>query len=422
MPELAEAPAVTTALQAQIAKTTNAAVVDTAFDSDFDAEVEAAIARDSGEKPKAGKPESGTVSGKAGEPVREKAVESVLAKALDIPDALLTKKEKATATAAAEVDADREKAIKEQTAGMSPKAADRFRAIEAKAHAAEQKAARAEKLEKELADVQERLKGAIDTTAADALKKQVEEYSELLDKNAITEHPRFKAKFDIPLAKEIATATKLVSKEAGPEVEALLSLPETAQRNRRLNEIAGELEEVERGKFIKAIDNADRLSTERAGEVANWKVNKTRLAELSEQEKSQAVEHRERSIEKALKSVLPRFTDDEKGIELFRKDDGNVEWNKTVEARLENVRKLTAADLSKEDTAEMAAWALAGSDYRKLFLTQRVLVQRLQEEIAALKEGGPDLGSGGAGTGDDDEQGSMIDIVTRIAQKAGAVR
>lgn len=413
MPEIADSPA--TAQQTKIAQVTSAAMVDTAFDSGFDAEVDAAIARDAGVPAPEAKPEKVELP-KATKADKAEAKPSIV----DIPEALLSKKDKAEAKA--EVDGEREKAIKEQTAGMSQKAADRFRAIEAKAHAAEQKAARAEKLEKELADAQERLKGALDTTAADALKKQFDEMSELLDKNAITEHPRFKAKFDIPLAKEIATAAKLVSKEAGPEVEALLSLPETAQRNRRLNEIAGELEEVERGKFIKAIDNADRLSTERAGEVANWKVNKTRLAEVTEAEKQQAVGHQKATIEKALKTVLPRFTDDEKGVELFRKVDGNDEWNRVVESRLDNVRKLTAADLSKEDTAEMAAWAVSGSEYRKLFLTQRVLVARLQEEIASLKEGEPGLGTGTGTGGDDDESGSMVDIIARMAQKAGAVR
>lgn len=411
MPEIAEA--TPTPLQAKISQVTSAAVVDTSFDAGFDAEVEAAIAKDNA----AAEPQA--KAAEKVEPSKPAKADKPAAPELDIPDALLSKKEKAKPEV---VEAEREKAIKEQTAGMSQKAADRFRAIEAKAHAAEQKAARAEKLEKELAEVQEKLKGAIDTSAADAMKKQVEELSELLDKNALTEHPRFKAKFDIPLAKEIATASKLVSKEAAGEVEALLSLPETAQRNRRLNEIADELDNVAQKKFLNAIDAADRLSNERAGEVANWKVNKTRLAEVTEAEKEQAQEHHKRSIDKALKTVLPRFTDDEKGVELFRKVDGNEEWNKVVESRLENVRKLTAAELTKEDTAEMAAWAISGSEYRKMFLTQRVLVARLQEEIATLKSGEPDLGSGGAGGGDDDESGSMVDIIARMAVKAGALR
>jgi len=414
MPEALEMPSSQTTLQAEMVAKTAAAVQDTGFGKDFDAEVDAAIAKDAGQPPpKPATAEPAKPAARAAEKAPEKS-------GLDIPDALLSKKAKADSKT--EVDAEREKAIKEQTTGMSQKAADRFRAIEAKAHAAEQKAARAEKLEVELGVAQERLKNAADSSAIDAYKKQVEELSEIVDKSAITEHPRFKAKFDIPLAKEIATASKFVSKEAGPEVEALLSLPETAQRNRRLNEIAGELDEVERGKFIKAIDNADRLSTDRAGEVANWKVNKTRLAEVTEAEKTQAVEHQQRNIEKALKTVLPRFTDDEKGIEIFRKVDGNDEWNKAVETRLESVRKITAADLSKEDMAEMAAWAMSGSEYRKLFLTQRVLVQRLQEEIASMRGGEPDLGAGGSAASDDDEKGSMLDVMERIAKKSGAVR
>jgi len=413
MPELAESPP--TPQQAQITKITNDAVVDTSLDAGFDAEVDAAIARDAGETVREAPEHKETKAPK--ETKAEKP--AAPAKVVDIPDVLLAQKK---AEVKAEADLEREKSIKEQTAGMSTKAADRFRAIEAKAHAAEQKAARAEKLESELNEVREKLKSALDPTVADELKKQVSELDEIVNKNAIAEHPRFKAKYDAQIAKEVATAAKLVPKEAAGEVEALLSLPETAQRNRRLNEIADELDNVAQKKFLNAVDLADRLSSERAGEIANWKVNKMRLAELSEQEKSQAVEHQTRTVEKALKSVLPKFTSEENGVELFRKVDGNEEWNKVVEARLENVRKLTAAELSKEDTAEMAAWAISGSEYRKLFLTQRVLVARLQEEIATLKSGEPDFGTGTGEGGDDDEKGSMVDIIARMAQKSGALR
>lgn len=417
MPEIAEPPVQVTPVQAELTAKGQAAVQDTAFGADFDAEVDAAIAKDAGVKPPEPRPEPEAKPAKEVKQDKPKAEKSVM----DIPDVLL-KKEKAEAKAETP-DAEREKAIKEQTAGMSPKAADRFRAIEAKAHAAEMKAARVEKLEAELGVAQERLKNAVDSSQLDALKKQSDELSELLDKNAVAEHPRFKAKYDIPLAKEISTASKLVSKEAGPEVEALLSLPETAQRNRRLNEIAGELEEVERGKFIKAIDNADRLSSERSGEIANWKINKTRLAEVTEQDKAQAAQHQKATIDKAIASVIPRFTDEEKGVELFRKADGNDEWNKTVDARIDTVKKLTAADLSREDIAEMAAWAVGSQEYRKLFLTQRALLQRLQDEISSLKSGEPDLGDGGLHTGgDDDESGSAVDVIVRMAKKAGAVQ
>lgn len=415
-----EPPPSQTALQADIAAKTAAAVQETGFGKEFDAEVEAAIARDDESRKPAdagdAKPEPAKAAPKEPAKPAKPAVPD-----LDIPDALLTKKDKAAAKPDA-LDPEREKAIKEQTAGMSQKAADRFRAIEAKAHAAEQKAARAEKLEAELNEARERLKSAVDTSVVDALKKEREELDEIVSKQAVAEHPRFKAKYDQQIAKEVSTASKLVSKEAAAEVEALLSLPETTQRNRRLNEIAGELEELERGKFIKAIDNADRLSSERAGELANWKVNKTRLAELSEAEKAQAQEHQKRTVEKAYKNVVARFTDEEKGVELFRKADGNSEWNEAVDKRLESVRKLTEAELSKEEIAEMAAWAIGSQEYRKMFFTQRALLRKLQEEIATLKSGEPDLGAGSGGASDDDEKGGMIDIVARVAQKQGAVR
>ncbi len=422
MPEAADIAEVQTTLQADIAAKTKAAVQDTGFDAAFDREVEAAIAKDDRSK-EASSP--ATPAPEVKEPEKPKAAKRELPVVADIPEALLGKKEAKTSAepkADATVDPEREKFLKEQTAGLSTKAADRFRAIEAKAHAAEQKAVRADKLEKELNEARERLKGAVDSTQQDELKKQLEELDGIVQKQAIADHPRFRAKYDAQISKEIEIAKKFAPKETQDEVSALLSLPETAQRNRRLNEIVAELDPLESRKFFSAVDNADRLSSERSDELANWKANKVKLQELTQAEQEQAVNHRKTSIEKALKTVLPKFTGDD-GVELFRKDDGNDEWNAKVEARLDNVRKLTEADLSREEIAEMAAWAIGSTEYRRLFFTQRALVQRLQEEIASLKSGEPGLGDGGlGGGGDDDEKGGMIDVVARVAQKQGVVR
>lgn len=420
------APPETTALQAEISAKTAAAVQDTGFGKEFDAEFDAALAIDeaaraakTGDKPPAAAQPAATPAAPA-KPVTEKPVATP---APDIPDALLGKK-KADEAPKGDVatDVEREKFIKEQTAGLSPKAADRFRSIEARAHAAEQRVKQSEKLEKELAAAQERLKTASDNTESKALKKQLEELDEIVQKNALADHPKFKATFDNQIAKEVATAKKLVPAEAAAEVEALLSLPDTAQRNRRLNEILQELQSLEAGKLQGAIDRVDRLAADKAAELGNWKQNKTRMLELAQKDANENQEQRQAVVEKALKTVLPKFTNDENGIELFRKAEGNEEWNKSVESRLENVKKITAADLSREDVAEMAAWAMSGAEYRKLFLTQRALVTKLQEEIASLKGGEPDLGEGAGALTDDEEKGGMLDVVTRIATKAGAVR
>lgn len=410
-----------TKLQADIAAKTKAAVLDTGFEADFDAAFDAARAADD---LKAGRtPETPVTPPKP--PAEKPKAKEKPAPVADIPAELLGEKKKSDASPTggeAKTDDEREKFIKEQTAGLSPKAADRFRAIEKAKHEAEQKAARTEKLERELAETQEKLKAASDNAETKALKKKLEELDEIVSKAALSEHPKFKAAFDNQIAKAVATAKKQVGDDAAAEVEALLSLPDTAQRNRRLNEILQDLEPVQAGKFTKAIAEVDTLSAERTAQLGAWRENKVRMQELAEKDAAENAQAREKQVESALKAVVPKFTNAETGIELFRKVDGNEEWNKSVETRLENVKKLTAADLGREDIAEMAAWAMSGAEYRKLFLTQRALVLKLQEELEAMKGGEPGLGAGGAGETDVEEEGGMIDIIARQARKSGAVR
>lgn len=419
MPETIDAPATT--LQSEIAAKTKAAVQDTGLGIEFDKEIESAIAKDTAARAvKEGKvPPEPPPQPKLPE---AKQPEKKEAPVLDIPDMLLAEKKVEKPKDTTEADKARQKEIEENVKGLSPKAADRFRALEAKKHEAEQKAARVAELEKKLSETEKRLKVQADASETELLKKQIEELDAIVQKNALTEHPRFRAAFDAKIESEITAASKLVSKEAAAEVQALLSLPESVQRNRRLNEIVGELETIEAGKFQRAVDNVDRLSAERASELTNWKANKQRMSEMTEAEQKQTQEQRQRVIDTAYKSVESKFSDPEKGIELFRKVEGNDEWNKSVEARLEHVRKITEANLRPDDIAEMAAWAMTGNEYRKLFLSQRVLVKKLQEEIQSLKGGEPGLGEAGGHDSGDEESGGMIDIVARAAQRAGAVR
>lgn len=426
MPEAAtEAPPQQTTLQAEIAAKTKAAVQDTGIDATLDVELQSALDKDNAraEAKKEGKPEPATEPAKPAAKAEKPAAKTE--PVLDIPSALLEgkKTEQPKDTEAAQAaEAARQKEIEEQTKGMSPKAADRFRALEAKKHEAEQKASRAAELEKKLADAEKRLQQQADVSEIEKYKKQVEELDAIVQKTALTEHPKFKAHYDGQIEKEVEIASKLLSGEASKEVKALLAQPESRERNKRLNEIAGELETLEASKFHAAIDRIDRLAADKAQQLTDWKANKQRMAEMTQAEQQQTTEQRKRVVDTAVKEVAARFGDAEKGVELFRKVDGNDEWNAGVEKRMASVRQLVEANLQPQDIADMAAWAMTGAEYRKLFLAQRALVVKQQAEIAALKGGEPDLGEAGGGTTEGDERGSMIDVVTRTAARMGTVR
>lgn len=415
-----ETEAAQTPLAQEIITKTAEAVKDIGFDAGFDAEVEAALTQDREATSRIieSKPSEGDGGAPTPEPAppkpRAEPKKEPMPVVPDIPDALLAPKKPADAPP----EEDREKAIVEQTKGMSEKARSHFRALEKAKHEAEERARKLPDLEKELATYKSQKP---DTSEVEALKKQVTELDEALAKAALTEHPKFKAHYTDKLQAEIDIA-KAVAGDSAKEVEVLLALPDSKGRNQKLSEIIEALDPIESGKLQRVVDNVDRINADKAKEMANWKENKVRMDDMSRQEQQQLSERHQQEVEHAYKAVEKQITDDVKGIEIFRKVDGNDEWNTKVEQRLEKVRKINSVQLGPRDIAEMAAWAISGNEYREMFLTQRVLVKRLQQELTSLRGGEPDLGEGGAAVPEAEEKGDWIDSVVAGAQKAGLVR
>ena len=423
MPE--EAVATETQLAKDIGEKTSTAIKDVGFDADFDKGFDEALAKDDASKKATGTPAPTSPAQTATtvttpevkaepaktEPARKDAIP-------DIPDALLEPKKE---TPKATTDQDREKFIAEQTKGLSPKAADRFRALEKAKHEAEQRASRLPDLEKQVTALNERLKAQQDTSEVERLKKQVTELDEALTKVNLLENPKFKARYDGEIEHEIKIA-KDVCGESGAEVEVLLRLPESKHRNDRLAEIMDGLGRVEEKKLGNAILQVDALNAKKNAELTNWRENGAHLQELSKQEQAKAANDRQRQIEDAFSIVQKRFGDDKNGIELFRKVDGQDEWNTHVDERFKKVNTiLNAPNLSAQDLAEMAAWAIAGNEYRTRFLVQRGLVKKLMDEVASLKGGEPDLGEGEP-KDSDRVPANAIDAIVEGAVKAGLVR
>lgn len=333
----------------------------------------------------------------------------------------------ATAPADADADAERQRQIDEQTKGMTPKAAERFKRIEARAYEADK---RAKAIEAEL--IAERAKKPaaapvpqVDTAEIERLRKQNEEYDAIIAKHAIQEHPGFKAKYDSAIAKEIAAMVKLVPQEHAEEFSQLASLPDSKKRNERILEIVDGIQDsIHKTKVQNGLERTDSLSNARAEQLANWKEGKVHAEaeQIRQQETEQA---RQMEIQKvAWVKGMTKLTSPETGLEVFRKSEGSDEWNAGVDNRVISVERLLSGmkSMPPEQIVELAARSVALDDYRRMFIAQRILNQKLSSELEEMRTAAPDTAGNQGGDSSTPDKMSYIEAITRGTQAAGALK
>ena len=332
--------------------------------------------------------------------------------------------------------AERQKFLDEQTKGLSPKASERFKAIEAKAWESEQTArklaaereAETSALKKQLDELAKKAATPPDTSEAEKLKKQIEEMDAIIKQRDLLEDPRFKAHFDGRIDSELEEMKKLVSADNADELAQLVLLPESKKRKERIKDMVDGLDDLDRIKVLRRIDNVDELKSARAKEIADWKNNRIHVeAKKLEDQKTQQEKDRlklEATQKEAWSLGLNSITSPERGLEVFRKLEGDDAWNAKVDSRLATVQKVLASELRPDQLVEIAARSVAVDDYRKMFLAQRMLIQKLSTELASLKTVQPDAADDGGGAPSVDETSGMSFVQAAVhgAVKSGALK
>ena len=408
-------------------------------DPDFDKSLQAAIDKDLGKAPSEPEPEPEPEKvpvSQVKEPAKEAKpdVKPSIVIPDDLPPELLGEKppdKKQPDADAAKAEAERLKYIEEQTKGMTPKAAERFKKIEMRAFEAEQQAKKlAQEKEAQVAALQKEIQSLAMKSAekkeepaeVQALKKQLEEYEAYVSKVALQEDPRFKAAYDGKIASEIEKAKSFVPQEYVDEVTELLSIPQSKRRDARLDEIAEEIGGIPGTKLRGVVDRIDNTASEKMEKLKNWREERVhvdaKILRDQEAEKASLAEKQQLAWAEGISSV----TSPETGLEVFRKAEGNEEWNAKVEARLANVKNILASEIKPSQIVQLTAKAVAADDYRRMFLAQRVLVQKLTQELAEFKKTEPNPGAGSAQPASVNDNRSFVDAAVDEAVKAGGLR
>lgn len=417
MPE--EAVAELTPLAKEIAAKTLAAtkeqglVLDKALDDEFDA----ALAKDLGKAPPT--PAAPAAPAKPVTPPEPDFVD-------DLPTELFKAKEQPPAPKTdAEKLAEHDAMVAEQTKGMSAKASERFKQIAKRAFDAEQKAIRAEALEKELTA----LKSAPPPVAleeVERLRKQNDELDKIVKKQRLQDHPAFKAHYDAKINDNIEIIKGVVGKDKVAEIEAVLRSPDSQHRRERINEFTADLGDAEKADFLTALGNLNATARERQRKIDNASAEWAAEQEYLTQQEKLEVSKRNEALTNAWNAASKKLSGDTEagGLEMFREVPNNDDWNRGVRERVEKAKAIFAKGPSPETMAELAMMAVALPNYRDLFLMQRTMTAKLKAKLAEAGVAEPSVKGGmeNRPSTDYDSNEGFIDAVVKGAIKEGFLK
>lgn len=312
---------------------------------------------------------------------------------------------------AAAVTPEIEKEIAEETKGMSEKAVTKWKKIHERATAAENLLKQKEA---------EWAKKALPAAATDEFKKLQADYEsldEVVKKTALERHPGFKATYD----GEIEKQTKLVKAIAGDKhFKAVMKVIDGGDSD-GWAELGEELGQFKVQQLASIATKIQQVRLEKDEQLADWKSNYAKLEKVESAQTAKAKEAQQRELTNAVSKVM---ADVQENVEIFRKVDGNDEWNKEIDVRLNQMQQWATADLSPDERANLAARAASAEKYRALFLAVLDRANQLQAQVGKYKGSQPNIG----GSAEPANQGSIpvdlgyVEAATRRLVDMGELR
>lgn len=323
-----------------------------------------------------------------------------------IPEAAL-KPVKKEAAVAPEV----EREIAEETKGMSEKAVTKWKKIHERATAAETL------LKQKEAEWAKKVLPAAATDEYQELQTKYAALDEALKKTALERHPGFKATYD----GEIDRQTKLVKAIAGDKHFGAVMKVIDGGDSDAWGELGDELGQFKTQQLAAIATKIQQVRLEKEEQLADWKNNYAKLEKVESAQTAKAKEAAQREITNAVSKVT---ADLQENVEIFRKVEGNEEWNKEIDGRLNQVKQWATADLSPEERADLAGKAASAEKYKALFYAVLDRANQLHAQIGKYKGSQPNIG----GSAEPANQGGIpselgyIEAATRRLTDMGELR
>jgi len=262
--------------------------------------------------------------------------------------------------------------------------------------------------EKKASELEAKSKTATPSPELDALKadlekirKERDEYDERLKMVAVTQHPTFKREFETRLNSQIELAKKIVPDEQKEAVERILSMPEGNFRDARIEELMGELSQVQAARIGSILNSVTEINTARQDIIAHSKEEYDKMT-AAQQAQSDS---RTAQMEAALKNSLAKAPEHP----LYKKSE-DTEWNKDVDARIKQVETIARSSLSVADSTKIVLDHLALPVIQKQLDASKAEVEKLKAQIADFTAANPGIISRSKETGLDEGGGTPIKI------------
>ena len=236
-----------------------------------------------------------------------------------------------------------------------------------------------ENLKKELSS----LKESSSSEDLDRIKKERDQLSEELKLTAIERHPEFRRKYEERAGAIVSQAKEMVGMGLEQKITQLMFMPDSDDRTEQLDDIFAELPVSKQARLAGLISEVDKLQADRTQELAN--ADET-LNQLQSQDQSQLQERLELTS-KTFDEVAQQASN----LEMYRLKDGDEDWNREVEGRMNVARNIFTGSSNQEDLALASLWAAAGPAYREAYGAQIEVNRRLQQQIKDLTGANPSM-------------------------------
>lgn len=231
----------------------------------------------------------------------------------------------------------------------------------------------------------------------EALQKERDEYHSIVERNAMADDPRFKARYDIPIERAL-TNVKTLAGDKGERLTALLSAPDGKWRQEAIEEVTADLSALTVSRIGAAIEKYEELRGERATMLAD---SKTQMAQAREvdaktraERESKAAAARETNLNYALQKA--------REVDAFKAIEGDTAHNEAVAANEAALKKFLTTVGTKDMTLDdfIQAPIQAAESKRLKGVVEALTKERdeLKNAVAEFQGANPGMRGGGAAT------------------------
>lgn len=288
----------------------------------------------------------------------------------------------------AKADAPKEK---EDKAFVSP-SRENFKKLEQDRDTWKKKAESISVMEKELADLRQKLSETqgIKPEEVESLKKERQALNDRLEQVALERSDKFHSYYQNKFDSAMEAAVDAVGKERSEQIKAVMEAPKSAWRKDILNElISGMEKEVDKLSLLAAVTKYDEARSERERELGNWKAN---LQKLREHEESKAREENERGLNRRKGILSEVLKVAESSFPSFQEKEGDADHNAHVTKSRKLVEEFIMGTATDDMVKMLPAMAAEGERLMLLLPKLEAQLKEKDEALAVLKNAAPKPG------------------------------